>query len=82
MQATVKPIAIVVVGAGADTAELKEIDLHPGVTVREALQQVGLQGYRLSKGKGKPFLDSDANMYALVEEPGEKFFASTPADQG
>jgi hypothetical protein len=77
-----KTASIVVIGAGEDTAEIKELDLHPGVTVAETLASCDLGDYRLSRGKGSAFLAGDDDLYALVEKPGEKFYASTIADQG
>ena len=69
-----KNISIVVAGSG----EIRDLEIAPGVTVTEVLNEAGLQGYQLShKGNDKP-LESGANLYDLVGD-NEKLFA-TPED--
>lgn len=78
---TTKTIGIVVLGAGEETAEVRDTTIFPGSTVRDVLETCHLSGYRLSKGKGQPFLDPQDEIFSLVQD-GAKLYASTPADQG
>ena len=39
---TTKTVAIVALGAGAETAEVKEVIVHPGMTVRQVLDKIDL----------------------------------------
>jgi hypothetical protein len=69
-----KNISVVVAGSG----EIRDLEIAPGVTVKEALNEAGLQGYQLSrKGNDKP-LEPGTNLYDLVDNK-EKLYA-TPED--
>lgn len=65
-----KQVTIVVAGSNG---EAKDLALAPGGTVREALDEAGLQGYTLSY-KGKP-LNPEDDLYALVGN-GDKVHAT------
>jgi hypothetical protein len=65
-----KQVTIVVAGSNG---EAKDLALAPGGTVREALDEAGLQGYTLSY-KGKP-LNPEDDLHALVNN-GDKVHAS------
>jgi len=69
-----KNISIVVAGSG----EIRDLEIAPGVTVREALNEAGLQGYQLSRRGNDQPLEPGANLYDLVDNH-EKLYA-TPED--
>src|SRR3989337_156923 len=69
-----KNISIVVAGSG----EIRDLEIAPGVTVREALNEAGLQGYQVSRRGNDQPLEPVANLYDLVENH-EKLYA-TPED--
>lgn len=68
-----KQISIVVAASG----EIKDIAISPGATVREILDEAGLQGYQLSKKGGEP-LDPDTDIFDATTDS-EKLDA-TPED--
>ncbi len=68
-----KQFSIVV--SGSD--EIKDIGISPGATVLEVMNEVGLQGYQLSR-KGGELLSPDTDLFEVVKES-EKLFA-TPQD--
>ena len=68
-----KQVGIVVAASG----EIKDVALSPGATVREVLNEAGLQGYQLSRKGGEP-LDPNTDLFEEATDA-EKFFA-TPQD--
>ena len=68
-----KQISIVVAASG----EIKDIAISTGATVREVLNEAGLQGYQLSRKGGEP-LDPDTDLFAETSDS-EKLYA-TPED--
>ena len=72
-----KRVAVVVAGSG----QIRDIQMQPGTSVSDVLQQLGLQGYLLSKGPNEPFLANADSLYDKVND-GEKIFASTKAEVG
>lgn len=70
---------IVVVLAG--TGQAHDLSIQPGTSARDVLNQLGLQGYVLSKDRGEhPFGESE-NIYTEVDD-GEKLFAAAKTDVG
>ena len=71
-------------GAGdGGTDAYRDVEVDPGMAVRQALEKVELSGYRLAKaGRGTPFLGPDENLYDLIKDPGEKFIATPIPEQG
>ncbi len=63
--------------ATAASDEVKDVTISPGVTTREVLDEVGLQGYQLSRKGGEP-LGPDTDLFKNTSD-GEKLFA-TPED--
>ena len=72
-----KRLSVVVAGTG----QIKDIQIEPGTTVRDVLQQLTLHDYLLSKGPTEPFLANADSVYDKVND-GEKVFASTKAEVG
>lgn len=72
-----KRLSVVVAGTG----QIKDIQIEPGTTVRDVLQQLTLRDYLLSKGPNEPFLANADSLYDKVND-GEKVFASTKAEVG
>lgn len=77
--ATTREVPLLVAGGPSDGQ--RWIQVQPGMTVNDVLQQQQLEGYQLSVGQGKPFLAMHDNVYDLIG-PGEKLFATTIARQG
>ena len=72
-----KNVVVVVAGSG----QHHDLAIEAGTTTRDILQQVGLQGYVLSKDAGQhPFGESE-NIYAAVDD-GEKLYAAAKTDVG
>lgn len=72
-----KKLSVVVAGTG----QIKDIEIQPGTTAREILDQLGLPDYLLSKGPNDPFFAAAETVYDKVAD-GEKIFASTKAEVG
>ena len=72
-----KRLSVVVAGTG----QIKDIQIEPGTTVRDVLQQLTLRDYLLSKGPNEPFFANADSLYDKVND-GEKVFASTKAEVG
>lgn len=68
-----KQVSIVVAASG----EVKDIALSPGATVKEVLNETGLQGYQLSRKGGEP-LSPDTDLFEDATD-NEKLYA-TPRD--
>ncbi len=72
-----KKLSVVVAGSG----QIRDVELEPGTTAGDILQQLGLPDYLLSKGPNEPFFASAESVYDKVKD-GEKIFASTKAEVG
>jgi hypothetical protein len=72
-----KRASVVVAGTG----QIRDIQIEPGTSVGDVLQQLGLREYLLSKGPNEPFLANADTLYDKVND-GEKVFASTKATVG
>lgn len=77
-----KNITIVVPGADPSApSTANDITIQPGVTGRQATNQVGLnQDYVLAKADSKP-IDMGVDLFPLVSDH-EKLFATTEATVG
>ncbi|MDX2181570.1 MAG: hypothetical protein SFV18_18390 [Bryobacteraceae bacterium] len=72
-----KRLSIVVAGSG----QIRDVEIQPGTTAGDVLNQLNLAEYLLSKGPNDPFFASAESVYDKVKD-GEKIFASTKADVG
>ncbi len=72
-----KKLSVVVAGTG----NIRDIEIQPGTTAGDVLNQLGLRDYMLSKGPNDPFFAAAESVYDKVGD-GEKIFASTKADVG
>lgn len=70
---------IVVQMAGSD--QYHDLTIEAGTTARDVLQQLGLQGYVLSKDNGQHTFGDTENVYASVDD-GEKMHAAAKTDVG
>ena len=72
-----KKLSIVVAGTG----QIRDIQIEPGTTASDILNQLSLPDYLLSKGPNDPFFAAAESVYDKVSD-GEKIFASTKAEVG
>ena len=72
-----KKLSVVVAGSG----QIRDIEIQPGTTAGDILNQLNLRDYLLSKGPNEPFFASTETVYDKVKD-GEKIFASTKAEVG
>jgi hypothetical protein len=72
-----KRLSVVVAGSG----QIRDVQIQPGTSVGDVLQQLQLNDYLLSKGPNEPFLANADTLYDKVND-GEKVFASTKAEVG
>lgn len=72
-----KKLSVVVAGSG----QIKDLEIQPGTTAGDVLNQLSLRDYILSKGPNDPFFAAAESVYDKVGD-GEKIFASTKADVG
>jgi hypothetical protein len=72
-----KKLSVVVAGTG----QIRDIEIQPGTTAGDVLNQLNLRDYLLSKGPNDPFFANADTLYDKVEG-GEKIFASTKAEVG
>ena len=72
-----KHLSVVVAGTG----QIRDIEIEPGTTAGDILNQLELRDYLLSKGPNDPFLANGESVYDKVGD-GEKIFASTKAEVG
>jgi hypothetical protein len=72
-----KHLSVVVAGTG----QIRDIEIEPGTTAGDILNQLQLRDYLLSKGPNDPFLATGESVYDKVGD-GEKIFASTKAEVG
>lgn len=72
-----KRLSVVVAGTG----QIRDVEIQPGTTAGDILNQLGLKDYLLSKGPNDPFFAAAESVYDKVGD-GEKIFASTKAEVG
>lgn len=72
-----KHLSVVIAGTG----QIRDIQIQPGTTAGDVLNQLKLRDYLLSKGPNDPFFASAESIYDKVSD-GEKIFASTKAEVG
>jgi hypothetical protein len=72
-----KKLSVVVAGTG----QIRDIEIQPGTTAGDVLNQLDLRDYLLSKGPNDPFFANADTVYDKVKD-GEKIFASTKAEVG
>ena len=72
-----KHLSVVVAGTG----QIRDVEIQPGTTAGDILNQLNLRDYLLSKGPNDPFFASADSIYDKVGD-GEKIFASTKAEVG
>jgi hypothetical protein len=72
-----KKLSVVVAGTG----QIRDIQIQPGTTAGDVLNQLNLPDYLLSKGPNDPFFANADTVYDKVKD-GEKLFASTKAEVG
>ena len=72
-----KHLSVVVAGTG----QIRDIQIEPGTTAGDILNQLTLRDYLLSKGPNDPFFANADTVYDKVKD-GEKIFASTKAEVG
>jgi hypothetical protein len=72
-----KHLSVVVAGSG----QIRDVEIQPGTTAGDILNQLNLRDYLLSKGPNEPFFASADSVYDKVND-GEKIFASTKAEVG
>jgi hypothetical protein len=74
---TMKRLSVVVAGTG----QIRDVEIQPGTTAGDVLQQLSLRDYLLSKGPNDPFFAATESIYDKVQD-GEKIFCSTKAEVG
>ena len=72
-----KRLSVVVAGTG----QIRDIEIEPGTSAGDILNQLNLSGYLLSRGPDDPFFANAESVYDKVGD-GEKVFASTKAEVG
>jgi hypothetical protein len=72
-----KRLSVVVAGTG----QIRDVEIQPGTTAGDILNQLSLKDYLLSKGPNDPFFAAAESVYDKVND-GEKIFASTKAEVG
>jgi hypothetical protein len=72
-----KRLSVVVAGTG----QIRDIEIQPGTTAGDILNQLALKDYLLSKGPNDPFFAAAESVFEKVAD-GEKLFASTKAEVG
>jgi hypothetical protein len=72
-----KRLSVVVAGTG----QIRDVEIQPGTTAGDVLNQLGLKDYLLSKGPNDPFFANAESVFDKVAD-GEKIFASTKAEVG
>jgi hypothetical protein len=63
--------------AGSERGPI-DVNIEPGMTSRDVLPDLELEGYWLSVGNSGRFLGDDENLYKAVED-GDVLFALAPA---
>lgn len=76
-KSNMKKLSVVIAGTG----QIRDIEIRPGTTAGDILNQLSLRDYLLSKGPNDPFFANAESIYDKVND-GEKIFASTKAEVG
>jgi len=71
--------AIVVIAAGS--GDHHDLAIEPGTTASDVLEQLGLNGFTLSKDQGQHVFGANENIYTEVDD-GEKLYAASKTDVG
>ena len=72
-----KRVSVVIAGTG----QIRDLEIEPGTTAGDILEQLDLRDYLLSKGTNDPFFANADSIYDKIND-GEKIFASTKAEVG
>ena len=72
-----KRLSVVIAGTG----QIRDVEIEPGTTAGDILNQLSIKDYLLSKGPNDPFFPAAESVYDKVGD-GEKIFASTKAAVG
>ncbi|HXS95074.1 MAG TPA: hypothetical protein VN736_10745 [Candidatus Limnocylindrales bacterium] len=72
-----KRLSVVVAGTG----QIRDVEIQPGTTAGDIVDQLNLPDYLLSKGPNEPFFARAESVFDKVND-GEKVFASTKAEVG
>jgi hypothetical protein len=72
-----KKLCVVVAGTG----QIRDVEIQPGTTAGDILNQLNLGDYLLSRGPNEPFFAASESIFDKVRD-GEKIFASTKAEVG
>lgn len=72
-----KRLSVVIAGSG----QIRDVEIQPGTTAGDVLQQLSIPDYLLSKGPNEPFFASREAIFDKVDD-GSKIFASTKAEVG
>lgn len=72
-----KRLSVVIAGTG----QIRDVEIQPGTTAGDVLNQLSIPDYLLSKGPNDPFFANRETIFDKVED-GTKIFASTKADVG
>ena len=72
-----KHLSVVIAGTG----QIRDIEIEPGTSAGDILNQLELRDYLLSKGQNDPFFANAESVYDKVGD-GEKIYASTKAEVG
>src|SRR5438128_12509963 len=72
-----KKLSVVVAGTG----QIRDVEIQPGTTAGDILNQLTLRDYLLSKGPNDPFFAAAESVYDKVNDA-DKISASTKAEVG
>lgn len=72
-----KRLSVVIAGSG----QIRDVEIQPGTTAGDVLNQLNIPDYLLSKGPNDPFFANRESIFDKVED-GAKIIASTKAEVG
>jgi hypothetical protein len=72
-----KRLSVVIAGTG----QIRDLEIQPGTSAGDILNQLGLHDYLLSTGPNDPFFANAESVFDKVND-GEKIYASTKAEVG
>lgn len=72
-----KKLSVVIAGTG----QIRDVEIQPGTSAGDVLNQLSIPDYLLSKGPNDPFFANRESIFDKVED-GSKIFASTKAEVG
>ena len=72
-----KRLSVVIAGTG----QIRDVEIQPGTTAGDVLNQLNIPDFLLSKGPNDPFFANRESIFDKVED-GSKIFASTKAEVG